>query len=349
MLKAKFVCKIKDSKSLSFNLASAEKANFVTLSKKVYGWYNWDDPDMPAEPFLAFSEKSGKAKLDSNHIGILVARVGVQDAASGETKHSLVELRKLVADHYSINVGTGYGVASTMTFLAALYRWNLMKSKSQWALDKLQLISKATPRAWEHVYEDMMLAGFNQPGFDFAELMQRCVRGRLYVNGEVKSLKETINALQDAYIAGAGLADPTEAGWSDANREQYCPFEEMQSILHAFRLTRGYSALARKNPERFPKHYGPMNFENEDFALLVLAGCFRALSQGVYGAGGLTVEDEAINEGRKGVSPWRFLNSNWDAVKDMLPPWLRKRMVKGMRVHMALASLDKAKAEADMM
>lgn len=347
MLKPKFVCKIKDSSK--FSLASAEKSNAITLAKKVYGWYNWDDPNMPTEPFLAFSEKAGKAKLDSQHIGLLVSRVGVQDAASGETKHSLVELRGLVADHYSINVGTGYGIASTMTFMAALYRWNLMKSKSQWALDKLQLISKATPRAWEHIYEDMMLAGYNQPGFDFAGLMQQCVSGRLRVNGQVKSVKETINALQDAYISGAGLADPTKEGWSDADREQYCAFDEMQAILFAFRLTRGYSALARRNPERFPKHYGPMNFENEDFALLVLAGCFRALSQGVYGAGGLTVEDESVNEGRMGISPWRFLNSNWDSVKDMLPPWLRKRMVKGMRVHMALAAMDKAQAESEMM
>ena len=347
MLKPKFVCKIKDSSK--FNLASAEKANHITLSKKVYGWYNWDDPDMPAEPYLAFSEKAGKAKLDSQHIGTLVARVGVQDAASGETKQSLVELRELVASHYQINVGTGYGVASTMTFMAALYRWNLVKSKSQWALDKLKTISQATPRAWEHIYEDMMLAGYNAPGFEFAGLMQRCVSGHLYKDGQKMSIKETINALQDGYIGAAGLADPTAAGWSDVERDKYCPFEEMQAILYAFRLTRGYSALARRNPERFPKHYGKMTFENEDFALLVLAGCFRALSQGVYGAGGLTVEDEAINEGRMGVSPWRFLNSNWDAVKDMLPPWLRKRMVKGMRVHMALASLDKAKAEADMM
>jgi hypothetical protein len=107
--------------------------------------------------------------------------------------------------------------------------------------------------------------------------------------------------------------------------------------------------MARRAPEKFPRHYGPKTFENEDFALVVLAGCFRALSQGVFGAGGLTVEDESINEGRMGVSPWRYLNANWDVVKDLLPPWLRKRMAKGMRVHMALAKLDKAKAEADLM
>lgn len=345
-LKPKFVCKVNDPKG--FHLGTAHNTNELTLSKKVYNWYNWDDPSMPAEPYLAFSEKAGKAKLDSSHITPLVARVGVETPSAGETKHSLVELRGLVASHYQINVGTGYGVASTMTFLASLYRWNLMTTKSQWALDQLKINSQATPRAWEHIYEDMMLAGFNEGGFGFAATLQSAVSGRIYREGKKLSHKETINILQDSYIKAAGLDNPSKDGWGDADRAKHCPFEQMEAILKAFRLTRGYSALARKNPERFPKHYGPMSFENEDFALLVLAGCFRALSQGVYGAGGLDVEQEAINDGRMGISPWRYLNANWDKVKDMLPPWLRKRMAKGMRVHMALAHLDKAKADAEL-
>lgn len=345
--KPKFVCKVKNGKT--FGLVDAHRQNQITLDKKVYNWYNWDDPSMPEEPYLAFSEASGKAKLDPNHISPLVARVGITDSKSGETEHSLVELRELVAAHYQINVGTGYGVASTMTFLAALYRWNLISTRSKSTLEKLKTCSLAAPRAWEHVYEDMMLAGYNKPGYEFASLMQRCVSGHLYEDGQKLSVKETINRLQDAYIKGAGLGDPSVEGWNDSHRDLQIPFEQMQMILHAFRLTRGYSALARRNPEKFPKHYGPMSFENEDFALLVLTGCFRALSQGVYGAGGLTVNEEALNEGRMGTSPWRYLNANWDSVKDMLPPWLRKRMVQGMRIHTTLAQLDKAKAEAELM
>jgi hypothetical protein len=343
--KPKFVCRIKDSKK--FNLLDAHQQNELVLAKKVYGWYNWDDPSMPAEPYLAFSEKSGKAKLSAAKISPLVARVGITNSSSGETEHSLVELRELVASHYQINVGTGYGVSSTLAFLAALYRWNLMTTRSSWALDKLKVVSSATPRAWEHIYEDMMLAGFNQPGFDFAGVLQACVSGRLWKDGQKCSVKETIETLQDAYIHGAGLGDPSSDEWTDARRNQLIPFEQMQMILHAFRLTRGYSALARRRPENFPKHYGPKTFENEDFAILVLAGCFRALSQGVYGAGGLTVLDEARNEGRMGTSPWQYLNQNFDSVKEMLPPWLRKRMAKGMRVHIALAGLDKAKADSE--
>jgi hypothetical protein len=346
-MKPKFVCKIKDSKA--FSLKSAHESNQLVLAKKVLSWYNWDDPSLPQEPYLAFSEKKAKAKLDKDHITTLVARVGIVDPSEGETEKSLSHLRYLVAEHYQINVGSGYGVASTMTFLAALYRWKLMETKSSSALEKLKLISKATPRAWEHIYEDMMLAGYNSPGYNFAQVMQQCVSGRRIVNGIQKSVGETIQDLQDAYILGAGLGDPSKEGWGDPDREKLIPYAEMELLLYAFRLTRGYSALARRNPERFPKHYGPMKFENEDFALVVLAGCFRALSQGVFGAGGLTVEDEAINDGRMGVSPWRFLNANWEEAQKYLPEWLAKRMLKGMRIHMALASLDKAKADFEMM
>lgn len=192
-----------------FHPLLAHQLNENTLQKKVYSWYNWNNPDMPAEPYLAFSEKSGKAKLDADHIGPLVARVGITSADSGETKHSLVELRGLVASHYQINVGSGYGVASTMTFLTALMRWRLSQTKQQWAKDKLSELSNATPRAWEHVYEDMMLAGFNQPGFDFAASLQKCVTGLWREPGMDKPLTrvETIRKLQDAYIIGAGLAD----------------------------------------------------------------------------------------------------------------------------------------------
>ena len=195
-------------KGCKFHPLLAFQLNENTLNKKVYNWYNWDNPDMPNEPYLAFSEKSGKAKLDSNHIGSLVARVGITSADSGETKHSLVELRGLVASHYSINVGTGYGVSSTMTFLTTLMRWKLTTSKQQWAKDKLKELSDASPRAWEHVYEDMMLAGFNQPGFDFATSMQKCVTGLWREQGEKPLTRvETIQKLQDMYILGAGLAD----------------------------------------------------------------------------------------------------------------------------------------------
>lgn len=193
-----------------FHPLLAHQLNENTLNKKVYSWYNWNDSNRPQEPYLAFSEKGGKAKLDANHIGPLVARVGITSADSGETKHSLVELRGLVADHYQINVGSGYGVASTMTFLTALMRWKLTTSKQQWAKDKLKELSDATPRSWEHVYEDMMLAGFNQPGFDFAASLQKCVTGVWREPGVDKPFTrvETIRKLQDAYIVGAGLADP---------------------------------------------------------------------------------------------------------------------------------------------
>lgn len=195
-------------KGCKFHPLLAFQLNENTLAKKVYGWYNWDNPDMPNEPYLAFSEKSGKAKLDANHIGSLVARVGITSADSGETKHSLVELRGLVASHYQINVGSGYGTASTMTFLTTLMRWKLTTSKQQWAKDKLKELSDASPRAWEHVYEDMMLTGFNQPGFDFATSMQKCVTGLWREQGEKPLTRvETIQKLQDAYILGAGLAD----------------------------------------------------------------------------------------------------------------------------------------------
>lgn len=192
-----------------FHPLLAHQLNENTLAKKVYGWYNWDNPDMPNEPYLAFSEKGGKAKLDADHIGSLVARVGITDADSGETKHSLVDLRGLVASHYQINVGSGYGVASTMTFLTALMRWKLTQTKQQWAKDKLSELSNATPRSWEHVYEDMMLAGYNQPGFDFAASLQKCVTGVWREPGADKPLTrvETIQKLQDMYILGAGLAD----------------------------------------------------------------------------------------------------------------------------------------------
>lgn len=341
MPRPKFKCRIK--KAGGFTPVDAFDQNRLVLAKKVINWYNWDDPNLPTEPFLAFSEKSAKAKFSAQRITPLVSRVGINNASSGDMEFSFVAFTGMVAEHYQINVGTGYGVASTLAFLAALRRWNFLCNPSNSTKEELKEVLYASPRAWEHIYEDMMLTGFNFPGFEFASVLQECVSGQKKKGDKWLSHKETLLTIQDAYIKGAGLGDPTVL--SEEQKKKIIPLDEISLILMAFRITRGYSALARRHPERFPKHYGPMTFENEDFALIVLAGCFRALSQGVYGAGDLKVTEEAIFDGKKGISPWRYLQGDFDCIKDFLPPWLRERIFAGMRIHTNIASLDKAKED----
>lgn len=276
------------------------------------------------DPFLEFSSR--KAKDTKFGVDNLINRVGLTRFEDGQTKFTLLGVIVRVAAHMTIGVGTGYGMASAMSFRAAISRYCLSLAKTpaeqQHFINQCKVNARVAARVWGPIYEDGALAGLNEGGEKFLRLLQECVTGTHATEEDPKRATHAaaIKVLCEGYEQMSG---------------KVCPPEEMEVILWSFRMARGYSALEKR--ENLPKHY-----TEEDVRDLVLVGVFRRLGQGVYGKW----LDE-LSEGTEGAgqSVWTMLNDMWPEVENMLPPWLRKKYWKAMNAHLAIAGVKLAKSE----
>jgi hypothetical protein len=283
------------------------------------------------DPFWAFSSPEDKRKkFQANMLMANEMALTPKDIREGES-HCFQELCHRVAQHMSINVGTGYGMGSAITLKAVLLRKELEDANKAMDLERFNLvkaqliqIQAVLSRVWEHKYEDMDLAGLNVEGEYFNQLLQNCVGGQ-YEEGNGKlSRDETLELISKAYFDAKGLElPPYQAYW----------------MLWSFQMARGVSALEKK--AEMPLWAEAMK---ED---IILCAAFRRCGQGLY-ARYVTAEEEDSKEyNNKGGSPWTYLDAHWESLQHKLPGWLARKLWLTMMLHTELNEATALKEKAE--
>jgi hypothetical protein len=285
------------------------------------------------DPYLAFFDAGVGKKFKPS---ILVNRVGLTEVEAGTANFTFMQALEGSAQNYSINVGTGYNVASVSTCMAALSRHNLVQAmankESNTTLkqlgEEIKLWGWVNTLAWKTAYENGWLASYNEKGATLSEMLHTYRKGYV-MDGDkiIKSPQDVINEIKEVLCKIEGI--PT----TQLNDKWVSKF------LWAFRIARGVSKVEKKE-NGWKKCTYDLALKEEDAKYVAICGAFRRVDQGKF------AQDEELltndSEEGYGTSMWGFLADKWDEAKDLLPKWLSRKLWKAMQAHLAISETSKA-------
>lgn len=292
-----------------------------------------------ADPYLAFFDPSASKKFTCSG---LVNRVGITDASLGvdgqgkPIKYTFVQAMEGSAKNYTMNVGTGYNVASVASCMAALARYKFDRAKANKA-SKAELLNLAEDiklwgwvngLAWKTAYENAWLASYNDKGEKLAEKLNEFRKG-FVIEGETITVtpQEVVNKLKDILCKVEGIStDRIDDRW-------------VSKFLWAYKIARAVSRVERKENGIKAVMYD-LALKEEDITYLAICGAFRRCDQGRFANN----EDLLINDDEEGygLSMWALLSEEWEIAKNLLPKWLARKLWKAMQVHLRISESEKA-------
>jgi hypothetical protein len=289
------------------------------------------------DPYLAFYDASVTKKFKPS---ILVNKVGITDKEAGDTSYSVIQAVRGSARNYTINVGTGYNVASIASCMAALarYKYNEAcdnkepKEVVQELVKELKLWGWVNCLAWKTLYENAWLASYNEKGEQLAEMLHDYRKGCV-MEGKtlIKSSDECAKDLRKLLCKVEGIS------------EDKISLEWVTKLLWCYRIARAISRVEKggKDPiKAVKKNFG---LGDEDIKYLAICGAFRRCDQGRHA----NREELVVTDGLEyqGISMWSLLRTYWEEATEILPSWLERKLFKAMQVHSLISGQAKAIAQ----
>jgi len=292
-----------------------------------------------ADPYLAFFDASATNKFKFSG---LVNRVGITDPTLGidgqgkSISYTFVQAMEGSAANYTMNVGTGYNVASAASCMAALSRYKFDRAKVNKAsnaellslAEDIKLWGWVNALAWKTAYENAWLASYNDKGEKLAGMLHEYRKG-FVTEGEKITVtpQQVIDRLKELICKIEGI--PTTQ-ISD---------KWVSKFLWAYRIARAVSSVERKE-NGLTKAMYDLTLKEEDVVYLSICGAFRRCDQGRF-----SNNEELLltdSEEGQGTSMWTLLNEEWELAKTLLPRWLARKLWKAMQVHLNISETAKA-------
>lgn len=292
-----------------------------------------------ADPYLAFYDSAVSKKFQPT---TLVNYVGITDSQAGNTDYSVLQAVRGSARNYTINVGTGYNVASVASCMAAIARHkyqqafvtNEDKEAKQELAKEVKLWGWVNCLAWKTLYENAWLASYNTKGEALADMLHEYRAGCVVIGKTiVKTAQDCAKDLRKLLCKVEDISeDRIELEW-------------VTKLLWCYRIARATSRVERggKDPVRACKYN--FGLSDEDMLYLAICGSFRRCDQGRYANN----EELVVTDGLEyeGISVWSLLDDVWVDAKDLLPNWLERKLFKAKSAHLGISKGLKAIAQLE--
>lgn len=313
----------------NFNIGLNTIASFNN-SMLAMGWNKIYDQHN--DPFLAFFEDTGKKFAPQ----CLVNRIDIT-----EIKQSDYTVKQAVEGsnrNYTINVGTGYNMASVATFMAIKLRHQLETIEENHEQLFAQFIDMlvVVGLTWKTIYENSALASYNKKGSKLFNLMYSIHNDGDYSLGEGSQMYQ----LKDLMLQIEGIE----------NKEAITD-RQLLLVMDIYYKARMISAV-----ENHPKAVSQFLVANANIKVDVVgAALLRRIDQGKYANNpdNLNYLNEDAEKERGSSFFKLFIHHNDEngelmkLVCDQVPNWLKRKFIKAAVCHNALANFTKVTEPVD--